>query len=152
MAQFVQLAAVMTAGLMTGVELSIAAFVHPTLCHLPDAVHVSAATDLARLLGRVMPVWYGLTLALTALVCGVEWVGSGEWSPYIVLAAVLWVAAIVFSIVALVPINDEVAGWSVDTLPGNWKTYRARWDELHRWRVVLLCVAFGLLVYGLLSE
>ncbi len=50
--------AIIVAGLMVGSELSIAAFVHPTLDRLPDAVHLPAASALARVLGRFMPFWY----------------------------------------------------------------------------------------------
>src|ERR1700741_4034738 len=57
--------AIIVAGLMVGCELAIAAFVHPTLDKLPDDVHLSAASALARVLGTVMPFWYNLTFLLT---------------------------------------------------------------------------------------
>ncbi len=57
--------AIIVAGLMVGSELSIAAFVHPTLDRLPDAVHLPAASALARVLGRFMPFWYILVFLLT---------------------------------------------------------------------------------------
>ena len=40
-------AAMIIAGLMVGSELSIAAFVHPTLDQLPDDIHLPAASALA---------------------------------------------------------------------------------------------------------
>jgi hypothetical protein len=35
--------AILIAGLMTGVELTVAVFLHPTLSCLPDSVHACAA-------------------------------------------------------------------------------------------------------------
>ena len=57
-------AAMIIAGLMVGSELSIAAFVHPTLDQLPDDVHLPAASALARVLGRFMPFWTFLSFCL----------------------------------------------------------------------------------------
>jgi hypothetical protein len=36
--------------------------------------------------------------------------------------------------------------------PADWKTFRNRWDLLHRWRVVLLTIAFAFLIVGGVSR
>ncbi len=38
------------------------------------------------------------------------------------------------------------------TPPADWKTFRSRWDLLHRWRVVLLTIAFAFLIVGVVSK
>jgi hypothetical protein len=38
------------------------------------------------------------------------------------------------------------------TPPADWKTFRSRWDLLHRWRVVLLTIAFAFLIVGVGSK
>jgi uncharacterized membrane protein len=48
MIEVLNVVAIIVAGLMVGNELAIAAFVHPTLERLPDAVHLPAASALAR--------------------------------------------------------------------------------------------------------
>jgi hypothetical protein len=30
-------------------------------------------------------------------------------------------------------INNRIASWEKSTPPADWKTYRSRWDLLHRW-------------------
>jgi hypothetical protein len=35
--------------------------------------------------------------------------------------------------------------------PADWKTYRIKWDMLHRWRVVLLTIAFAFLIVGVIG-
>src|ERR1700730_9190621 len=55
------------AGLMIGNELAISAFVNPAVWRLENESQSQGLSILARCLGRVMPVWYGLCLALLAL-------------------------------------------------------------------------------------
>ncbi len=138
--------AIIVAGLMVGSELAIAALVHPTLDRLPDSVQLPAASALARVMGRVMPVWYGLVFLLTLAEVYIEWHQSGRLPNSRVTSAILWALAIVFSITALVPINNRIASWENVTPPADWKTSRRSWDLLHRWRVVLLTIAFAFLI------
>jgi hypothetical protein len=49
-----------------------------------------------------------------------------------------------YSVIALVPINNRIKS----APPPDWKTYRRRWDLLHRWRVVLLTIAVAFLIVG----
>ena len=138
--------AIIVAGLMVGTELAIAAFAHPTLDKLPDEVHLPAASALARVLGKVMPFWYSLVFLLTVAEAYVQWHQSGHLPIWIVTSAILWALATVYSITALVPINSRIATWEKVTPPADWKIYRIRWDMLHRWRVVLLTIAFAFLI------
>lgn len=140
--------AIIFAGLMVGCELSVAAFVHPTLNKLPNDVHLPAASALARVLGKVMPFWYGFVLLLTLAVAILEWRQTGRLPIWFAASAILWVLAIVYSVTALVPVNNRIASWETTAAPADWKTYRDRWDLLHRWRVVVLTTAFALLIVG----
>ena len=148
MMEVLNVVAMIVAGLMVGNELAIAAFVHPTFDKLPDDVHLPAATALARVLGKVMPFWYILVFLLTLAEVVVQWRQSGRLPISIATSAVLWMLASVYSVTALVPINNRIASWEQSTPPSDWKTYRRRWDLLHRWRVVLLTIAFAFLIVG----
>jgi uncharacterized membrane protein len=152
MIEVLDVIAIMVAGLMVGDELSIAAFVHPALDRLPDEVHLPAAIALARVLGRFMPFWYVLVFLLTLVEVLIQWHQSSRLPLWLTTSAILWVLAIVYSITALVPINNRIASWAKDTPPGDWKTFRSRWDLLHRWRVVLLTIAFAFLIVGVVSK
>src|SRR5258706_16466073 len=140
--------AIIVAGLMVGSEPSIAAFVHPTLDRLPYAVQLPAASALARVLGRFMPFWYILVFLLTLAEVLFQWHQSSRLPIWIATSAILWLLASVYSITALVPINNRIASWAEVPPPADWKTFRSRWDLLHRWRVVLLTIAFAFLIVG----
>ena len=144
--------AIIVAGLMVGSELSIAAFVHPTLDRLPDAVHLPAASALARVLGRFMPFWYILVFLLTLAEVLILWHQSGRLPIWIATSAILWSLASLYSVTTLVPINNRIVSWAKVIPPADWKTFRSRWDLLHRWRVVLLTIAFAFLIVGVGSN
>jgi uncharacterized membrane protein len=138
-------------GLMVGNEFAVAAFVHPQLHKLSNNVHAQTASPLASVLGKAMPVWYGLALVL---ILG----GAFEHRPvssgaglFILLAAVLWAATIVFTITILVPINNRIAKMNPEHPYDCWLQDRARWDQLHQTRVALLIMAFILLLTGLFA-
>jgi uncharacterized membrane protein len=147
--QTLNVIAILVAGLMVGCELSIAAFIHPTLDTLPDNVHRPAASAIARVMGTVMPFWYALTLLLTLAEVVIRWHQSGRLPIWIAASAVLWMLVIVYTITTLVTINNRIASWEKSAPPPDWKTYRRRWDMLHRWRVALLTIAFTLLIVGI---
>jgi uncharacterized membrane protein len=65
---------------------------------------------------------------------------------------VLWVVAIVSTIIWLVPINNRVASWTPESLPPGWREDRKRWDLLHRWRTLLLFIASACLIVGVLHQ
>lgn len=140
---------IIVAGLMVGWELAIAAIVHPTLDKLPDEAHLPAASALARELGTVMPFWYNLTFLLTLAEVVIRWRQSGIIPTWIATSAVLWLLGSVYSLIALVPVNSRIQSCEKSPPPPDWKKLRRRWDMLHRWRVVLLTIAFAFLTMGI---
>jgi uncharacterized membrane protein len=65
------------------------------------------------------------------------------------IALAIQVAAVLFSLVGPVPINNRIAKWTPDSLPNNWTEQEHRWDFYHWCRTTGLVVAFGILVLSL---
>src|SRR5438046_9448654 len=114
--------AIIVAGLMVGSELSIAAFVHPTLDRLPDAVLLPAASALARVLGRFMPFWYILVFLLTLAEVLILWHQSGRLPIWIATSSILWALASLYSVTTLVSINYRIVSSAKVTTPAACKT------------------------------
>jgi hypothetical protein len=59
--EFLNVVAILVAGLMVGCELAIVAFIHPALDTLPDTAHQPAASAIARVFGtanrNTKPYW-----------------------------------------------------------------------------------------------
>ena len=138
-------------GLMAGNEFAVAAFVHPQLHKLDQSVHAKTAAPLAGVLGKAMPFWYGIALLLILGAAFEHRPVSSSPGEFILLAAVLWAATIVFTIATLVPINNRIAKMNPEHPYDCWLQDRCRWDQLHQVRVALLIMAFVLLLTGLFA-
>lgn len=103
-------------------------------------------SSFAASLGRVMPFWMaGSTLLNLLLLPPIGHLESAAWQ----LAAVAFtiqVFAILLSVVGPVPINNRIAQWTPESLPGDWKSQEHRWEVYHWVRTCGLIVAFVLLV------
>lgn len=133
--------AIITTGFMVGNELAVSVFVHPQLCRLDDKCHVAASKALALIYGRIMPFCYALTLVL---MIGVAFILRQNQSSlfFAAIAAILWSLLILFTIIRLVPINNQIGQLRLESLPDDWKDLRQRWDRLHAIRVSFLAIAF----------
>ena len=102
-----QFVAALVLGLMCGSELNVAAFAHPTLDRQPLAVHIPVRSSFAALLGRVMPFWMaGSTLLNLLLLLRFERLNTVSWR-LAAIALAIQVAAVVFSLIGPVPINNR---------------------------------------------
>jgi len=140
-------ATIATAGLMVGNELAVSAFVNPAMWQLESASQARGLSLLARSLGRVMPVWYSLLLALLALESFLHR-HQAAWIP-LLAATAIWAGVIVYTIGMLVPINNRMASLSSSSPAAGWKQDHKRWDALHRVRILLLAIALFALAYAL---
>ena len=124
------------AGLMVGNELAVSAFVNPAVWQLESGPQAQGLSLLARSLGRVMPVWYGLCLALLALESFLHR-HQAALVP-LLMATLIWAGVIVFTIGMLVPINNRIASLNTVAPTPDWKRDHKKWDSLHRVRISLL--------------
>jgi len=142
------LVALLVLGLMCGSELNVALISHPLLKKQPQETHILVRSALAALLGRVMPFWMaGSTLLTLLLILPFAHLGEPAWR----LAAVAFAIqalAVVFSLVALVPINNRTAKWTPKSIPEDWHAQEDRWDVYHLVRTCGLIVAFALLCFS----
>ncbi len=134
-------------GLMVGNEVAVSAFVNPAIWKHSDRAQ---ASTLAGSLGSVMPGWYalGLLLLLAEAILRrhtaeayLYWTASG-----------LWAAVIVFTVTALVPLNNRLARTSVEDTGFDWLALHHRWDTRHRVRIAFLTLAFACFVWAALPR
>jgi uncharacterized membrane protein len=146
---FLNIITITSAGLMVGNELSMSAFVNPALRRLESGPQAQASSVLARSLGRAMPFWYLLCLALLALESFLHF-HQATLAP-LLAAAALWVGAVVLSISTLVPINNRIASLNTAALAPGWERDHRKWDALHRVRILLLILALLIVVSALVG-
>ncbi|MGB8888059.1 MAG: DUF1772 domain-containing protein [Candidatus Korobacteraceae bacterium] len=140
-----QFIALLVLGLMCGSELNVAVFGHPTLNRQPLDTHILVRSSFAALFGRVMPFWMTLSVLLNfLLVLPFEHLNQSAWH-FAATAVVIQFLAVVFSLIAPVPINNRIAKWTPQSLPDDWKVQEHRWDSYHWFRTCALVVAFAFL-------
>ena len=144
---FLDVLTILCTGLMIGNELAVSLFVNPVIWQLEERSQAKALSLFAGILGKVMPFWYGLCLILMITETSLR---RHQPSLALLLVAVaIWIAIIIYSVTALVPINNRIAGLA-DRLPEGWRQEPKRWDTYHRWRILLLVIAMVCLVTGIL--
>jgi uncharacterized membrane protein len=139
------LIATLVLGLMCGSEINVAAFGHPTLNRQPLAAHILVRSSLAVVFGRVMPLWMAASTVLNVLLLfPFAQLSDTAWR-YAAIALAIQALAVMFSLIAPVPINNRIARWTPESLPNDWRTQEHRWDLYHWFRTAGLVAAFALL-------
>jgi hypothetical protein len=137
---------ILSTGTLLGNEFSIGAFIHPALSRADDERFLPAIQVFASLFGKIMPFWMPATLLLHLILLVLTWRWPALSTVLLLVATLLWVAIIVFSLVGPVPINNRVKDWDRQNLPPDWRQQRRRWDQLNAIRVVVIAIAFLTLV------
>lgn len=128
--------AIVVAGTMVGVELCVGFLINAIFERLPDNAGLLGRADGARVLGAVMPFWYFASLGLSIAAAVSLW---GE--PRAVgalVAAVLFAASVLLSVVVLVPINNRSKHWTPQDAPDDWREQLHRWDGWHYLRMAVI--------------
>lgn len=144
---FLDVLTILCTGLMIGNELAVSLFVNPVVWQLDDRSQAKALSLFAGILGKVMPFWYVLCLLLMTAETYLRRHHAGL--TLLLIAVVLWIGIIVYTLTTLVPINNRIARLA-DRLPEGWRQEHKKWDTYHRWRILLLVIAMVCLVWGIL--
>jgi hypothetical protein len=137
---------VVSTGTILGNEFSIGFLIHPALSRT-DAEHFLPAIQVfAKLFGKIMPFWMAGTALLHLVLLVVMWHWPAISTVLLLVATLLWLIIIIFSLVGPVPVNNRVKAWDLRNLPPDWRKQRRRWDHLNAIRVVIIAAAFVVLV------
>ena len=148
--EILETAAIVAAGMMTGNEVCVSIF-HAMLRRVDERAQFDLGKASAAVFGKVMPLWYAATLLLSGA-AAYTLRGASRASLLADFAAALFLAAIIYTVTLLVPIDTRVAGWQWDARPDDWAQERQTWDTRHQLRVFLLAAAFVCLVLGCLTR
>jgi len=131
---------VLVAGVMWGTWLALAR----TMTHYNAATFLTDGKHMIANLATVMAV-----LMISSLVAGVVvtvllfrlgWRVAG-WLALAALA--LMVGVLIVTLGVEVPIDNQIKGWSLATLPPDWEHIRTRWADFHTVRTFLALGAVG---------
>lgn len=133
--------------LLIGTEFAVSAFINPIVGRLELSARIDATRRFAALLGKVMPIWYAFDFLL--LIADATIRRHQPRLAELVAALCIWAAAIIFSLVSLVPINNRITQLSGNSVSEQALREHKLWDTLHRVRVAALCAAFLAYLLGI---
>jgi uncharacterized membrane protein len=132
-------------GFTSCAEFGSYAFVHSVIRRLPPEHQVFVEKGLLRTFGRVMPVLMALCPALSIAYATQASAGLGARVGIRWMSALVFVAALISTILFNVPINLATRRWNPHDPPQNWKEARNRWELFQAVRSWLLLIGFALL-------
>jgi hypothetical protein len=71
----------------------------------------------AKPFGGVMPFWYAAVVLLFIIEAWVHWPLISATSRLLLIASVLWLLSILFTLICPVPINNRIASWDLMRFP-----------------------------------
>lgn len=135
---FLNVLTITSVGLLIGTELAVSVFVNPVLERLDTGTRMTAISYFAKRLGKAMPFWYVANALLLIAEAVIRW--HDDRSSLLIAANALWLAAIVLTILFLVPINNRLMQLNSRSAQSSLAEHR-RWDLLHRGRIAVLTIA-----------
>ncbi len=104
-----------------------------------------------RMIGNLAPVMPILMPAALLSIVPVLWLSFGAQATTFALTLagfLLFVLALVVTLVVEVPIDNRIRGWTPASLPADWQRERDRWESFHVLRTFASVVGLALLVAG----
>jgi uncharacterized membrane protein len=145
-----QFISILLSALVTGVFWGTWLGLSRSMAALTPATFLEVGHTMIANLGIVMAI---LTPAAILAVLPVLYLLYRERSRpfYLTLAAfVLFVVALLITLIVEVPIDNQIEGWTVATLPANWQQLRDRWEWFHFLRSWVSVLGLALLLGGAL--
>jgi uncharacterized membrane protein len=96
----------------------------------------------------------GLAIASIALTLALAWFARRKGPVLWLYLGALFVMVAAGLVTRLVnqPLNTQIIGWTVDTLPGNWTDLRSEWWRWHLVRTALSVCGLALLIAAVVSD
>jgi hypothetical protein len=112
-----------------------------SIASITPATFLEVGHTMIRNLGGPMSVLIPATI-VSVLVLVVMLYRGHETLAYVLAAAALGLLAVstAMTLTVNVPIDGQIVGWTVDTLPADWEGIRDRWEFYHGLRTALTLV------------
>ena len=69
-----------------------------------------------------------------------------------ILSFLLMVITLIITVAVEVPIDNKINTWTEATVPANWETLRATWDQFHTARTFTSIASLGFFIAGLIKR
>jgi uncharacterized membrane protein len=102
--------------------------------------------------GGPMAVLMPLTLAAMLVATWLRFKKDKRSFYLHLISLLLMVATLIITLMILVPIDNQIATWTPETVPGNWESLRTTWDNYHTVRTFTSISSFAALAVGVVRN
>lgn len=128
-------------GIVTGIHVSVLLHDH-RIGELRPNHYVAMHQMRDRTFRRVMP---GLWMAtwILVMVCTILLFAPGTARTLGGISALTLLVDMALTVTRQMPLNDQIQGWTITTIPADWARVRDRWATHHHLRSALAIVAYA---------
>lgn len=146
-----QFVSILLSALVTGVFWGTWLGLSRSIALLPPETFLTVGHTMIRNLGTVMEILMPAAILSIAAVLYLLYRARSTKSLYLTLAGfVLFVIALLITLIVEVPIDNQIAEWTAASLPANWQQLRDRWELFHTIRSWVSVIGLALLLGGAL--
>lgn len=146
-----QFISILLSALVTGVFWGTWLGLSRSMSSLTPETFLTVGHTMIGNLGTIMAILVPAALLAVAVVLYLLYRDRSTRAFYLTLAGfVLFIIALLITLIVEVPIDNHIAAWTATTLPDNWQELRDRWDLFHTIRSWASVFGFALLLGGAL--
>lgn len=147
-----QFVSILLSALVTGVFWGTWLGLSRSMASLTPETFLTVGHTMIDNLGTIMAILMPAAILAVVPVLYLLYRGRSR-AFYLTLAGfVLFVIALLITLIVEVPIDNLIEGWTVTSLPANWQQLRDRWELFHVIRSWVSVLALALLLGGALFD
>jgi hypothetical protein len=151
-AKFIQFVYVMLYALVAGVMWGTWVSLGRTMTDYDERTFLADGQHMIANLGRLMAILMISAAVAGALAVVVLFLRRSTGAAWLSLLGLLLLGGVLAVTLGVeVPIDNDINRWTVDTLPADWATTRARWADFHTLRTFLSLVGLASVIGAALA-
>lgn len=121
-----------------------------SMASLSDETFIEVGHAMIGNLGTIMAVLMPAAMLATFPVLYLQYRRRSKAFYLTLVGLILFIVALLITLLVEVPLDNQFAQWTVSTLPGNWQELRDRWEWFHAIRSWVAVAGLALLLAGAL--
>jgi uncharacterized membrane protein len=138
----------LVAGVFWGTWFSLSRTMHV----LPPDYFITIGKQIMQNVALTMSIIMPASIIALAILLIGSWKIKGVYFYTVLVSLVLFILALVITLTVEVPIDNQIASWTPETIPADWQHICDRWEQFHTFRTFLslgsVTFFYVALIYG----
>jgi uncharacterized membrane protein len=138
--------------LITGVFWGTWFSLSRTMYHLPAEMFIAIGKEIIRNVAVPMSIIVPAALLGLVVLLIKAWKVKSVYFYCILATLVLFIAALLVTVIVEVPIDNQIKTWSAASVPAGWESIRDRWEHFHTVRTWVALVGITFFIVAILNR